>query len=228
MKTNLEKLFDFLKKLKENNNRTWFNEHKDEYLQTKETFEKLIETLLVKISRFDEHLEGVSPKQCIFRIYRDIRFSKDKTLYKTHFGAVLASGGRKSPYAGFYLHLEPGNSFVGAGVYAPRPEILKALREKIFREPERFLKILNAKDFPKLLEKGKLKRIPKGFPRDFPYADLLKYKHYVASVELPEDFWKQENFIDRLTELYRFFLPFNNFLNEAVSEALKEEVLKFR
>ncbi len=218
-----DNIFLFLKKLQENNDRTWFQTHKEEYSEARRTFEEFLTQFIGVLAKSDPMWEGLSPKQCMFRIYRDLRFSKDKTPYKTNFGAVITPEGRKSFYAGLYLHLEPGNSFVGSGIYAPDSQILKAIRRKIFQEPERFQKIIKTPNFPPLYERGKLKRIPKGFPRDFPQAELLKYKHYVASIPLQDAFWEQKNVIAELLKYYNFFLPFNAFLNEAVREHLREK-----
>ncbi len=126
-------ILQFASQLKKNNNREWFQENKEWYNQVRNEFEQLVDDLIQKISEFDGEINNLSSKECIFRIYRDVRFSYDKTPYKTYFGAYIASGGgRKSPRGGYYLHLEPDSAFVSTGIWSPEPVVLKALRQSIY------------------------------------------------------------------------------------------------
>ncbi|MCW8815294.1 MAG: DUF2461 domain-containing protein, partial [Chlorobium sp.] len=144
---NLFGVIDFLVRLHENNNREWFLAHKEDYERSRMAFEASIGMLIPVIRGIDSEVDVISPKECIFRIFRDVRFSRDKSPYKTNFGAFIAKGGRKSPYAGYYLHIEPGASFVGGGVYMPESHYLKAIRNGIFENAEEYKTIIQREDF---------------------------------------------------------------------------------
>ncbi len=186
----LAPIFDFLKKLKKNNNREWFSAHKDEFIAAQEIFDEFVFDLIQKTQKFDSSIGDVQPKNCIFRIYRDTRFSKDKTPYKTNFGAAICKGGRKSTDPCYYIHLEPGASMLGGGLYMPPPDVLSVTRKKVFKKGADLLKILNDKKFKSyygnLIEDDKLSRPPKGFDPESPYIDYLKYKHYVVVHKLSD------------------------------------------
>ncbi|MFT3754280.1 MAG: DUF2461 domain-containing protein [Paludibacter sp.] len=130
---NIHNILQFLEELKINNNREWFAENKDKYDVVRSDFEKLSKELIQQIAGFDEDIKHVDVKDCVFRIYRDTRFSHDKTPYKTHFGVFIASaGGRKSQRGGYYLHLDPAGCFIATGVWCPQPDLLKALRQSVY------------------------------------------------------------------------------------------------
>ena len=140
------KVFDFLRLLSENNNREWFTENKNLYTESQGNLVLFLEDLIKEMSEFDSELGKIDAKKSLFRIYRDTRFSKDKTPYKTNIGASLVEKGPKTlNHAGYYVHLEPSKSFLAGGVYMTEPKNLKAIREKISSEGENFLKILNKK-----------------------------------------------------------------------------------
>jgi uncharacterized protein (TIGR02453 family) len=214
--------FTFLKKLQANNNRDWFKENKPCYDALHRDFTGIVEQLINKIAAFDPEVAGLDAKSCIYRIYRDIRFSPDKTPYKTHFGAYMTGyGGRTSPYGGYYLHIEPGNSFVSGGVWCPTPAMLKRLRHDIYDNIDEFTAILGNKKFKKIygeLEGEVLKRMPDGFPKDSPYEDILKHKNFVVSAMKPEEFFYSENWMDEVVEDFNVLYPFNTFLNYTVGE----------
>ena len=128
----MKDILDFLTELRQHNNRDWFNERKDRFYELRATFLNRVDELIRLISVFDEEISGLEAKNCVYRIYRDTRFSPDKTPYKTFFSAYIASkGGKKSLRAGYYLHLEPGNCLLGGGVWCPESKLLKELREHI-------------------------------------------------------------------------------------------------
>jgi len=137
----MEDILKFLSALKQNNNREWFHEHKRWFLKVKNDHEELVVKLMEGISALDKNVPLIKPSECIFRIYRDVRFSKSKEPYKTAFGAVFSKGGRKGKYAGYYLHLEPDNSFAGGGIWRPDADVLKAIRYEIFNFPDEFINI---------------------------------------------------------------------------------------
>src|SRR6218665_718121 len=165
----MEKPISFLKALKNNNSKEWFDANKDKYLAAKEEFEGLVDQLIKGIHKFDKQLPAdMKGKDCTFRIYKDVRFSKDKTPYKTNMGASINPGGKKSLVAGYYFHLEPGgNSFLAGGVYMPEPPVLNVVRQEIDYNPEPLLKVLKSAAFKKyfkgLDEEGQLKTAPKSF-----------------------------------------------------------------
>lgn len=220
----MEEIFDFLRELREHNDREWFNLHKEHYLVLKEKFEKWVEELIGKTAAFDEEIGGLSVKDCVYRIYRDTRFSPDKTPYKTHFAAYIAApNGRNSRRAGYYVHLEPGGSLIGGGLYCPDPTLLKKLRQDIYDNIEEFTSIFRSKEFSGefkgLDETGKLKKVPAPFPPDFPEGDLLKYKHYDVVTYKPEAFFEGTGAQERIIEVFKKMYPFNRFLNYTVDES---------
>lgn len=222
----VENILRFFSELKLHNDREWFTDHKNEYEVAKKDFEKIGTELIRAIAQFDDDIKHVELKDCVFRIYRDIRFSNDKTPYKTHFGAFIASaGGRKSQRGGYYLHLDPQESFLSVGVWCPQPNVLKALRQSIYDNIDEFNEIRNQPDFKRtyadsFYEEDKLKTIPAGFPKDFPDADLLKLKHYMVSYVLDEKILKSKNMVSEVAQLAKTAKPFLQFLNYTVDEVM--------
>jgi uncharacterized protein (TIGR02453 family) len=218
----MRELFKFLKELRENNNREWFHENKSRYEVLHKKHIETVQQLIERIAAFDPEIAGLDAKNCIYRIYRDIRFSNDKTPYKTHFGAYMTGfGGRTSPYSGYYLHIEPDNSFVSGGVWCPSPAMLKKLRQDIYDNMDEFVAILEDKKFKKIygeLEGELLKRMPDGFPKDSPYESILKHKYFVVSSMKPEAFFYSEDWQEKVTEDFRVLHPFNKFLNYTMGE----------
>ena len=211
----------YLKDLKKNNNREWFNKNKSRYIGAKEEFELFINNLIPQIKSFDNSIGVVTAKDCIFRIYRDVRFSKNKAPYKTHMAAYIAANGRKSKFGGYYIHIEPDNkSFIACGVHSPEALVLKEIRYEIYDKTEEFKQILNKTDFNKIFPKiygEKLKTAPKGFPKDFEDIELLNYKSYAVVNKLNNDFIKNENnLIQNLINLYKIGYPLNAFLNRVI------------
>jgi uncharacterized protein (TIGR02453 family) len=209
---------NFLRALKDNNNRNWFNENRTTFENAKENFENIIQKFLDEISVIEPIMKGLEPKSCIYRINRDIRFSKDKSPYKTHFGAFIVRGGRKNGdrFAGYYIHIEPDNSIIAGGAYMPPTPWLSAIREKIHNDGELFTKIINNKEFVKYfgkIEGDKLKTAPKGYPSDHPYIDLLKYKSYLVVKEFSDKEVLSPDYLSNSMKIIRLIKPFNDFLN---------------
>ncbi|MBI9036917.1 MAG: DUF2461 domain-containing protein [Bacteroidales bacterium] len=217
------RIFDFLNQLKDNNNREWFQENKSEYELIRKDFIDFIRRLIEKISKFDKEIIFLSPLKCIFRINRDIRFSNNKSPYKINFGGLISKGGRNAGNPGYYFHIEPGNSFISGGIYMPRPEALKALREDIYYNPDEFKKIINddlfLKNF-KEIQGRKLKRNPRGFPPEFSDINLLKYKDYYVTHTISDQKICSEDIIDYAVEIYKAMLPLNHYILQAVSYPL--------
>ena len=215
---------DFLEKLKENNNREWFQANKRLYDDAREEFEQFIAMLIPVVRGIDSSVDVVSPKECLFRIFRDVRFAKDKSPYKTNFGAFIAKGGRKSPYAGYYLHIEPGASFIGGGAYMPESQYLKAIRNGIFKNVDEYKAIIEGAEFRKFfggMFGEKLKTAPKGFPKDFADIDLLKNKHYAVTYRVENGFWFSDSLVEDVKEMFSALYGLNRFLNNAISNADK-------
>ena len=183
----------FLKDLKKNNNKPWFDANRKRYEDAKTDFANFIQTVIDRHGKKDKTISGIKAKDCLFRINRDIRFSKDKSPYKTNFGASINRGGRKAfATAGYYFHLEPGNCFVGGGLYQPMPDVLKKVRQEIDYNLAEFKKITGGKKFKSLyggLDKSDeflLSRVPKGYEPDNPAAEFLKLKSYIAMSSLKD------------------------------------------
>ncbi|MDQ0593327.1 uncharacterized protein (TIGR02453 family) [Chryseobacterium ginsenosidimutans] len=210
------KVFDFLKKLTVNNNREWFNENKNLYTESQENIVAFLENLLTEMSEFDEELGKIDAKKSLFRIYRDTRFSKDKIPYKTNFGASLGMG-KGSQKGGYYLHIEPGKSFIAGGIYMPESSVLKELRKEISLYGKDFLAILNNTDFkkhfPELDQDDKLKKIPQGFEKEDPMAEYLKLKNFIVVYYLKDEEILDKNAAKNLTKIFKLMKPLNDFLN---------------
>ncbi|MBK8504598.1 MAG: DUF2461 domain-containing protein [Saprospiraceae bacterium] len=213
--------FQFLKDLRENNDRDWFNANKERYQVAKEEFDQFIGGLIAEIGKFDPAVTHFTAKDCVFRIYRDVRFSKDKSPYKTHFGAHITSAPKKSEIhtrAGYYIHLEPGDSMLAGGAYLPESKWLRAIREKIYSEISEFKKILNNKSFKEYfgtIEGEKLKRAPKDFPPDHADIELLKQKSFLASHKLKDKDVLGVDFLEHSSKVFKTLYPFDAFLNSA-------------
>ncbi|WP_313380748.1 DUF2461 domain-containing protein [Proteiniphilum saccharofermentans] len=212
--------FDFLARLQINNDRNWFHEHKFEYDEIRADFENFINRLIVPLAQLDPGIGSVTANESVFRIYRDTRFSHDKTPYKTHLSAFIANGGKKTRFAGYYIHIQPDESFFAGGIYNPDPAALESVRNEIYHQPEEIRSILDnrkfKKTFPELSVEDRLKNPPKGYPKDFEEIELLKNKHFITHYPLENEFFLQDGVIDRLVELCKIQYPLNAFLNRAV------------
>ena len=217
----MKNVLPFLRKLKENNDRDWFNEHKSEYLEVKAAVENFTQKVLNGVSQFDKDLREMTAKRSIFRIYRDTRFSHDKTPYKTNIGIFMSKGGAKAEVAGYYVHFEPNGCFIGAGVYGLQPEALRKVRNGIYFNSTELKKILSnvaiKRDFGgKLDDYGKLTGAPKGFDKDFPDIELLKYRHYFLSRAVTNKEIISDNYAEQVIKWCKELYPFVQFFNKAI------------
>jgi uncharacterized protein (TIGR02453 family) len=212
-------IIKFLKELKANNDRDWFHANKARYDSIKAEFESFINKLIPAVAGFDDYMRILPAKDCMFRIFRDTRFSSDKTPYKTNIGAYIAREGRKSLGAGYYFHIEPGDCFLAGGVYMPTPEMLKAIRQEIYYHADEFKKITGTTAFRNYFGEvktyDKLTRPPKDFPKDFPDIELLKYKSYVLIHSFPEKDLGKPGLLDDTVKVFKAMLPLNRFLRRA-------------
>lgn len=216
-------IFSFLLALKRNNNKEWFDKNRERYTLLRENFMQFTNLLLSEIVSFDESLKNIVARDCIFRINKDIRFSADKRPYKNNFGAEFSRGGRRSAYASYYVHIEPGRCFAGGGLYMPMPPVLKAVRKEIYENIEEFEEILQntqfKKTFGELEEIDMLKTAPSGFPKDFRRMEILRHKHYIVSFSVDDNMVCSKSFLPMLVKKFRILFPFNSFLNNAIDIA---------
>lgn len=218
----MQTILNFLTQLNANNNRKWFLENKPLYEEAKASFDRFVNILIMKIKEFDSFVDVNSAKECTFRIYRDVRFSKNKEPYKANMGAYISKGGRKSKFAGYYIHIEPDASFAGGGIYCPQPPVLKAVRDDIFDDSTSIKNIINNKKFNTLFPEmygEKLKTAPRGFPKDFPDIDLLNFKSYTVVKSLSNKDVSSSSFLNNIVKLYKTQKPFNDYLNKAINSA---------
>ena len=210
----------FLNDLKKSNNRDWFEKNKDRYLSAKENMSLLIDELLKDLIRIDKKLSGLTSKDCLFRIYRDVRFSKDKKPYKTNMGASINAGGKKVMNAGYYLHIEPGGSFLAGGIWMPPGDALKKIRQEIDYNGKKINKILNQKDFKKLFGEldgtNKLKTTPKGYDKNHPNIELLRYNSYIVWHKFSDKDVLKKDFSKVIAQECKLMKPFIAFLNTAM------------
>lgn len=215
-------IFKFLQSLSKNNDRTWFEKNKGTYLQAKENFDAFVSAFLNELIKFNPDMAGLNPKKLAFRIYRDVRFSKDKKPYKTNMGAGFSPGGKMIQEPGYYLHIEPGNkSFIAGGLYMPDQGNLGKIRQEIDYTGERLEKILKDKKFTKWF-KGfddfdKLKTVPKGYPKDHPRLDWLKHKSFIVSHPFTDTEVKEKSFLKSIANASLAMKPLNEFLKEAIA-----------
>lgn len=212
----------FLRDLAEHNTRDWFNENRSRYDAAKQNISDVLDQLLEGLGQMDEGLLGVTAKESMFRIFRDTRFSKNKAPYKTNMGGWMTQGGRKAPYAGYYLHVEAdGKSFLAGGVYHPQGNILKAIREAIDYDGEEMQKIITSKAFKDHFgEMGgsKVKTTPRGYKKDHPHIDLLRHKDFLMDVQVDDKTLTSEGFVDHALSVFKQMVPLNNYLNKAITE----------
>jgi len=213
------KIPGFLKLLVVNNNREWFNDNKDLYLEAKVLFEEFVQAQINEIAKFDKQVSNLEVKDASFRIYRDVRFSKDKTPYKIHFSAYMANGGRKSPYAGYYTHIEPDANLIAGGLHHPHMDILKLIRTNIYENPKVFRKIIENQEFKKYFPKmygERLKTAPKGFAKDFSDIDLIQPKSYDFFKKQTDEDILRDDYFERSIDAFKIFRPLSKYFNDII------------
>lgn len=216
-----KRIFDYLKNLNENNNREWFNDNKNLFKEVQEDVEEFVEELILEAGKSDEKIAKLNAKKSLLRIYRDIRFSKDKTPYKTNFGISLGMG-KSDEKSGHYLHIEPEKSFIASGIYLPESSVLKEIRKEISVFKDDFLKAVDHEDFKKyygeLSREHELKKIPQGFEKENPMAEYLKLKSFIGLHNLADKDLMDKNTIKNLTNIMNSAKPLNDFLNAPFSD----------
>jgi len=213
---------NFLKKLKANNHKDWMDANRDAYLDAKADFETFTAALLQAVAKNDPSIAHLQPKDCTFRINRDVRFSKNKDPYKTNMACYITKGGKKASFAGYYCHVEPGKSFMAGGIWMPEAAVLKKLRQEIDYNFDDFKKIVKAKKFAAFfgdLERGDgvaLSRPPKGYEVDNPAIEYLKLKSFIFSTPLEDKMLTDKGLVKHLAGLFSTLKPFIDFLNMGV------------
>lgn len=219
----MEEVLEFLKELRLNNNREWFEKNRPRFLVVKDTIESFAQELINGIADFDENAKYLMPKDCTYRIYRDTRFSMDKTPYKTHIGIFINPPyGKKSYRMGYYLHLEPDNSSIGVGNVCLPPKLITAIRESIKDNIEEYLDIIDNPDFKKYFKKvgeNPVKTAPKGFSKDWEYIELVRPKDYYTSHSLSYREVTAKTFLKKGTEIFKTGKPLMDFINFTIEES---------
>lgn len=218
----METILKFLKQLSKNNNKEWFDIHRKTYENSKAEFEAVVKLVIEKSIEFDNQLVGLEAKKCLFRINKDVRFSKDKSPYKLNMGASINPGGKKSMIPGYYIHIEPGNSYLAGGCYQPLPEVLAAIRQEIDYNSAELKKIIAAQDFKKyfkeLSQEDKLKTAPKGYEKTHPEISLLQLKHFITIHPLKDEDVLNKNFPTYAVKVFKAMYPLNLFLRNCMEK----------
>jgi uncharacterized protein (TIGR02453 family) len=213
----------FLDDLKANNNRDWFLENKKRYEAVKKDYQQLVGDFLDAMKPLDPSLEMLEVKNCTFRINRDIRFSKDKTPYKSHLGVWLSSGAKGMNRSGYYLHLEKEASFIAGGLYCPESVDLKKMRKEIAYFHDDLEAILNEKNFKREFkdfdrnEKDTLKNPPRGYEKEHPAIEFLKLKSFECSQRIDFSEVTKKDFVATMSKKLITLKPLNDFINRALT-----------
>jgi uncharacterized protein (TIGR02453 family) len=215
----LKPVLDFLNGLQKNNNRAWFESNRSAYESAREQFEIFIDQLIVRFGSVED-LGGITAGDCVMRIYRDIRFSKDKSPYKVSMAASIGPGGKKSTRLNYYLHIEPpGASIIAGGLHAPDPAQITRFREAMDRNPKPFKQVVNNKSFKQTfgaVEGEKLKTAPRGYERDHPEIEWLRLKEVVAVQHLTDALVLSPKFSDHVIDAFTTMKPFLDYLNSVI------------
>lgn len=217
---------EFLKQLAANNNREWFNAHKDEYLKIKSYIDAFTATIISRLTEIEPDASLLTPADCHYRIYRDTRFSPDKTPYKTHIGIYInprgiTTGGKKSEFCGYYIHIEPGNCLVCGGAWYPPAPLLKEYRNEIYNNVEEYLEIMENPEFSAFFKPygtEPLKTAPKGFPKDWEHIDLLKPRSFTVAAHIPDREFCSNGIVDKIISLCKILKPYDDFFNFTLEE----------
>jgi uncharacterized protein (TIGR02453 family) len=211
---------DFLKTLKKNNSKEWFDNNRTKYLAAKENYLDFVAEILNTLKSIDPTLQDIQPKNCVFRINRDVRFSANKNPYKTNFGASFSKGGKKIACAGYYFHLEPGACFIGGGYWMPMAEDLTKIRQEIDYGFDEFKNIIQQRAFKNTFDtldnKEKLIRPPKGYEKDNPALEYLKLKNFIVMASIEDNELLEKDLIPKVISHFKVMKPLVDFLNRAI------------
>jgi len=224
----MRQIIDFMRRLDANNDRAWFDAHRAEWQGVKKRIAEIAGQLIDGIGTFDASVRGLRPQDCTYRIARDTRFSPDKTPYKNWVGIFVCPRGKKSGYAGYYLHIAPsgdrilGEHMLVAGLYCPEPAILRSVREEILDNGAELTRSIESARGFRLDTTNKLKRTPTGFPAGTEFDELLRLKDFCLEKPVSEEFLTSDGAVDRIIGEFRLTQPFLDILNRAVQYAYEE------
>ncbi|MCW3089122.1 MAG: hypothetical protein JWP81_191 [Ferruginibacter sp.] len=211
----------FLKDLQKNNNKPWFEEHRPLYEAAKTNLQNMVAELIPAIAKFDEAIGNLAVKDCTFRINRDVRFSKNKSPYKSNMAAYFSSGGKKASVAGYYFHCESGKSYAAGGFYSPMPPQLAKIRQEIDYNFDEWKSIIHHKTFKKYFTNGVdgvdlLVRPPKGYDENNAAIEYLKMKHFIVSKPITDTEFQRKTLVKDVAKVFEAMKPMIDFLNRAV------------
>lgn len=229
---NTDRIFGFLRDIMANNNRQWFQEHKDEYMEARADFERGVEQAIARISAFDPSVSHITVKDATYRFYRDTRFSNDKSPYKNHFGAYIAAHGKKALHGGYYIHLEPGHCLLACGNYWLPTNILNACRNEIMGNIAEWLRCVGSEEFVRYFGApetagwddrqgfglARLKTCPSGFPRDYEHLSYLRMKDFCCWHGVGEDFFCGDAWLDEMEKVFKAGKPMQDFINSVIDD----------
>jgi len=227
-----KRIISFLKDVGRNNNRPWFQEHKDEYQAVRADFEEGVAAAIARISEFDPSVKHVTVKDAVYRFYRDTRFTTDKSPYKTHLGAYIAAHGKKALHGGYYIHVEPGHCLLAIGNYWLPTNILTSCRNEIMANTDQWLAAVRNTDFLQTFgEPGegtwdspcgfgleRLKTAPSGFPRDYEHIAYLRMKDYCCWRAVPDSFFNGMGWLDEMARVFKIGKPMMDFMNSVIDD----------
>ena len=219
-----DRILTFLEKIRDNNNRPYFQQHKQDYERAKADFEEITSYLIAELRAADPTLEPMTAKDCTYRFYRDTRFSEDKSPYKRHFGAFIAPhGARRSLLSGYYVHIQPGGSMIATGVYCPEKGMLKKVRDIITNFYDEWTSVAESKEllqtFGKVTSMNKLKRVPLGYPADSEGIEYLKMKDFMVCKNYTDkEVGNNEKFVEQLLTDLKTSIPWNTYLNRIMTD----------
>lgn len=226
------RILSFLEDIRNNNNRDWFNAHKEEYRAVRDDFEEGINKAILRISEFDPTIKHLTAKDATYRFYRDTRFSSDKSPYKTHLGAYIAAHGKKALHGGYYIHLEPRHCLVSCGNYWLPTNILTSCRNEIMGNIDSWCGIVESERFIDMFgrpgegcwgaSKGfgleMLKTAPSGFPRDYEFIKYLRMKDYCCWHTVPNSFFEGDGWLDDMSVILKEGKPMMDFINSVIDD----------
>ncbi len=213
--SNIHEVLAFLRELAINNDRPWFKEHKPQFDDLRGAWEQDMERLIGLVAEYFPEVRGLAVRDCVYRIYRDIRFSHDKRPYKNYFSGVIGKGGRHTVRSSYYVHIGVEEMMLCGGIWWPEKPILEQLRGLIDAEPEEFLAIVNHPDITSRYQwmSQSLKTMPKGFPKDHPLAQYIKMKEYLLAMHVGEDYFDCDDWVERVASDLQPLKPLHDFLN---------------
>ena len=226
------RILRFLHGIAVNNNRAWFQAHKDEYRHCRSDFEDMAQQLIIRLSEMDNSLAHLTLKDCTYRFNRDTRFSNDKSPYKTHLGVYVSAHGKKGLHGGYYLHIEPGKCLLACGTYWLPTNVLTACRNEIMGNFEQWAAIVESPIFVNTFGRpcegtwgdargfglAHLKNCPSGFPRNYEHMEYLRLKDYCVWTSVLDDFFDQPDWMDNALSVYSIGKPMMDFINDVVDD----------